>query len=111
VNKAGTDSDAQVASTITRGAVDPKKLRKEQYERREKKKMDKAASVLLENVSRDYDLTDEDRKWLGMIEKNPGMVMGYGKDAGSTDFTLWMIRRGTDLLSNTELARPAFKVE
>lgn len=111
VNKAGTDTDASMLNTISRGAIDPKEIRKGQYKRREKKKMDKAASVLLENVSRDYDLTDEDRKWLGMIEKNPGMVMGYGKDAGSTDFTLWMIRRGTDLLRNTELARPAFKVE
>lgn len=111
VNKAGTDSDAQVASTITQGVIDPKKLRKGQYERREKAKTGRAAKTLEAVVSSEYDLTDEDKKWLRKISENPGMVKGYGKDAGSTDFTLWMIRRGTDLLRNTELARPAFDVE
>lgn len=112
VNKAGTDSDAQVAATVTRGAVDPKELRKGQYARREQKKQARAAAVLQKSIEgQGWELTDEDRKWLKMIEQNPGMVQGYGKDAGSTDFTLWMIRRGTDLLSNTELARPAFAVE
>jgi len=111
VNKAGTDSDAQVASTITQGVIDPKKLRKGQYERREKAKTGRAAKTLEAVVSSEYDLTDEDKKWLRKISENPGMVKGYGKDAGSTDFTLWMLRRGTDLLRNTELARPAFDVE
>lgn len=112
VNKAGTDSDASVLNTISQGTLDPKKLREGQYKRREQKKQNKAAAVLQKTVEdQGFELTDEDKQWLGKISENPGMVDGYGKDAGSTDFMLWMIRRGTDLLRNTELARPAFDVE
>lgn len=111
VNKAGTDSDAQVAATVTRGAVDPKELRKGQYARREQKKQARAAAVLQKSIEgQGWELTDEDRKWLKMIEQNPGMVQGYGAGAGQ-DFHKWMLLRGTDLLRDTELARPAFTAE
>lgn len=111
VNKAGTDSDAQVAATITRGAVDPKELRKGQYARREQKKQARAAAVLQKSIEgQGWELTDEDRKWLKMIEQNPGMVQGYGAGAGQ-DFHKWMLLRGTDLLRDTELARPAFTAQ
>lgn len=111
VNKAGTDSDAQVAATITRGAVDPKELRKGQYARREQNKQARAAAVLQKAIEgQGWELTDEDRKWLKMIEQNPGMVQGYGAGAGQ-DFHKWMLLRGTDLLRDTELARPAFTAQ
>lgn len=111
VNKAGTDSDAQVAATVTRGAVDPKELRKGQYARREQKKQARAAAVLQKSIEgQGWELTDEDRKWLKMIEQNPGMVQGYGAGAGQ-DFHKWMLLRGTDLLRDTELARPAFTAQ
>lgn len=111
VNKAGTDSDAQVAATVTRGAVDPKELRKGQYARREKNKQARAAAVLQKAIEgQGWELTDEDRKWLKMIEQNPGMVQGYGAGAGQ-DFHKWMLLRGTDLLRDTELARPAFTAQ
>lgn len=111
VNKAGTDSDASVLNTISQGTLDPKKLREGQYKRREQKKQNKAAAVLQKTVEdQGFELTEEDKQWLGKIQQNPGMVSGYG--AGSSpEFHRWMLVRGTDLLRGTDLARPAFKVE
>ena len=109
VNRAGTDSDAQVLSTLTQGAVDPKKLREGQYERREERKDSRAARVL------DTDgYTGEDLKYLKMISEKPS-VLTYGlKDEKENNaFRNWLLIRGNEILleQDSPLARRTFSIQ
>ena len=109
VNRAGTDSDAQVATTVTQGLIDPKKLREGQYKKREERKDRRAADVL------DMDgYTGDDLKYLKMISEKPSIVTyGLADEKENTAFKNWLMLRGHDILidQDSPLARRTFAVQ
>lgn len=109
VNRAGTDSDAQMLSTITSGVVDPKQLRESQYEAREERKDRRAADVLSTDG-----YTGQDIKYLKMIAEKPSIVTyGLKDEKENSEFKNWLLLRGHDILmeQNSPLARRTFAVE
>lgn len=109
VNRAGTDSDAQVLNTVSQGLVDPKKLRESQYEKREERRDRRAADVLSTDG-----YTGDDLKYLRMIAEKPS-VMTYGlrDEKENTAFKNWLMLRGNDILmeQDSPLVRRTFAVE
>jgi hypothetical protein len=63
------------------------------------------------SVLADQAESPEDKKWLGVIAKNPDVVKGAGAEAYNPNFRRWMLVRGSDILRGTELYRPTFEVE
>ena len=109
VNRAGTDSDAQMLSTLSQGMIDPKKLREDQYESREERKDRRAADVL----SMDG-YTGEDLKYLKMIADKPSiMTYGLRDEKENNAFKNWLMLRGHDILNEQDspLARRTFAVQ
>jgi hypothetical protein len=109
VNRAGTDSDAQILNTVSQGLVDPKKLRESQYEQREERKDRRAADVL-----RTDGYTGEDLKYLKMIAEKPSiMTYGLRDEKENNAFKNWLMLRGNDILmeQDSPLARRTFAVE
>lgn len=109
VNRAGTDSDAQVATTVTQGLIDPKKLREGQYKKREERKDRRAADVL--NMD---GYTGDDLKYLKMISEKPSIVTyGLSDEKENTAFKNWLMLRGHDILMDQDspLARRTFAVQ
>lgn len=114
VNRAGTDTDASALTTLTHGMVNPKDLRKRQYEKREKRKG--SAAVLSAIAGLGDSLTDEDRVFLNAIADNPGIVKtGYSSegDPDGSRFRLWMLTRGNDILRENapDAYRPTWEIE
>lgn len=113
-NKAGNQGNVERAVTPIEsflgmpGSIS-KPVRKLQTEQRENAKKAQAKAVL--NVMANNATNDEDRKWLGIIAKNPGIVRGEGSEAMNPEFRKWMLVRGSDILRGTELYRPTFEVE
>lgn len=113
-NKAGNQSNVEKAAAPieaflgTPGAIS-KPVRKLQTEQRERAQKAQAKAVL--DVLADNAETDEDRKWLGVIAKNPSVVRGEGAEALNPEFRKWMLVRGSDILRGTDLYRPTFDVE
>lgn len=113
-NKAGNQSNVERAVTPIESFIGmpgslSKPVRKLQTEQRENAKKAQAKAVL--NVMANNAKTDEDRKWLGIIAENPGIVRGEGAKALDPEFRKWMLIRGSDILRGTELYRPTFEVE
>lgn len=113
-NKAGNQSNVERAVTPIESFIGmpgslSKPVRKFQTEQRENAKKAQAKSVL--NAMANNAQTDEDRKWLGIIAENPGIVRGEGAKALDPEFRKWMLIRGSDILRGTELYRPTFEVE
>jgi len=113
-NKAGNQSNVERAVTPIESFIGmpgslSKPVRKFQTEQRENAKKAQAKAVL--NVMANNAKTDEDRKWLGIIAENPGLVRGEGAKALDPEFRKWMLIRGSDILRGTELYRPTFEVE
>ena len=113
-NKAGNQSNVERAVTPIESFIGApgsisKPVRKFQTEQRENAKKAQAKAVL--NVMANSAQTDEDRKWLGVIAENPGIVRGEGAKALDPEFRKWMLVRGSDILRGTELYRPTFEVE
>lgn len=113
-NKAGNQSNvekavAPIESFIGAPGTISKPIRKLQTEQRENAKKSQAKAVL--NAMAKSAQTDEDRKWLGIIAENPGIVRGEGAKALDPEFRKWMLVRGSDILRGTELYRPTFEVE
>jgi hypothetical protein len=113
-NKAGNQSNVEKAAAPieaflgTPGAIS-KPVRKLQTEQRENAKKAQAKAVL--NVMAEKAKTEEDRKWLGVIARNPSVVRGEGAEALNPEFRKWMLVRGSDILRGTDLYRPTFDVE
>lgn len=113
-NKAGNQGNVERAVTPIEsflgmpGSIS-KPVRKLQTEQRENAKKAQAKAVL--NVMADNAKNEEDRKWLGVIAENPGIVRGEGSEALNPEFRKWMLIRGSDILRGTELYRPTFEVE
>ena len=113
-NKAGNQSNAERAVTPIESFIGmpgsiSKPVRKLQTEQRENAKKAQAKAVL--NAMANSAQTDEDRKWIGIIAENPGIVRGEGAKALDPEFRKWMLVRGSDILRGTELYRPTFEVE
>lgn len=113
-NKAGNQSNvekaaAPIESFLGTPGVISKPVRKLQTEQRERAQKAQAKAVL--NVLADNAETDEDKKWLGVIAKNPSVVRGEGAEALNPEFRKWMLVRGSDILRGTDLYRPTFDVE
>lgn len=113
-NKAGNQSNVERAVTPIESFIGmpgslSKPVRKYQTEQRENAKKAQAKSVL--NAMANNAQTAEDRKWLGIIAENPGIVRGEGAKALDPEFRKWMLIRGSDILRGTELYRPTFEVE
>lgn len=111
VNKYGSEGDATMLLSpfpAIKKAIDED--RKEVHEAPKKRKMTKGASDILKVVSDSGDLTEQDRKFLNAIAKNPDILkFGYPED--STAFKLWLIERGNSLLQGTSAFRPTFEAE
>ena len=109
VNKSGEDSDASMLNTLF--GVSTKDLRESQAQKREQRKLTKAADVMnLEGVNED------DKEFLDEIKRTAGtdkdVLKGFG--AGNTPkFRNWYLLRGADLVKNLapQLYRPTFEVE
>lgn len=109
VNKSGEDSDASMLNTLF--GVSTKDLRESQEQKREQRKLTKAADVMnLEGVNED------DRAYLEEIKRTAGtdkdVLKGFG--VGNTPkFRNWYLLRGADLVKNLapQLYRPTFEVE
>ena len=113
-NKAGNQSNVERAVTPIESFIGmpgtiSKTVRKFQTEQRENAKKAQAKAVL--NAMANNAETDEDKKWLGIIADNPGIVRGEGAKALDPEFRKWMLIRGSDILRGTELYRPTFEVE
>lgn len=111
VNKYGSEGDATTLLSMfpeTKKAIDEN--RKEVHEAPKKRKMTKGAADVLKVVSDSGELTEQDRKFLNAIAKNPDILkFGYPED--STAFKLWLLERGNQLLNGTSAFRPTFDVE
>lgn len=113
-NKAGNQSNVERAVTPIESFIGmpgsiSRPVRKLQTEQRENAKKAQAKAVL--NILADNAENDEDRKWLGIIANNPGIVRGEGAEALNSAFRNWYLLRGSDILRGTELYRPTFEVE
>lgn len=113
-NKAGNQGNVERAVTPLESFIGmpgalSKPVRKLQTEQRENAKKAQSKAVL--NVMANNAENDEDRKWLGIIAENPGIVRGEGAKALDPEFRKWMLIRGSDILRGTELYRPTFEVE
>lgn len=116
-NKYGSNRDADVIlGGVSRmlGSIDPKLNLSKKLEDGRKADVDKARTELKKkqvgSLMTDEKLTDEDRKWLGELFKNPKMMEGYG-NGNDTRFKNWLLIRGQDILRGTELFRPKHEAE
>ena len=116
-NKYGSKRDADVIlSGVSNmlGSIDPKFNLSKKIEESRKEDVDKVRTELQKSqvgsILKDKTLSDEDRKWLGELFKNPKMMEGYGSGS-DTKFKNWLLLRGQDILRGTELYRPTFEVE
>lgn len=106
VNQIGS-SDPDIAkgaiSSLTAGKVDADKVRKSAAESKAKTQAQSAVSKIL---SASPDLTEEDQKYLRMVEKNPDVVK-FSQDDG---FKQWLLLRGNEILKGTPAHRPTWEV-
>ena len=116
-NKYGSKRDADVIlGGVSRmlGSIDPKLNLSQKLEDDRKADVDKARTELKKkqvgSLMTDEKLTEEDRKWLGELFKNPKMMEGYG-NGNDTRFKNWLLIRGQDILRGTELFRPTYEAE
>lgn len=116
-NKYGSKRDADVIlSGVSNmlGSIDPKMNLSKKLEEDRKADVDKARTELKKkqvgSLMTDEKLTEEDRKWLGELFKNPKMMEGYG-NGNDTRFKNWLLIRGQDILRGTELFRPTYEAE
>lgn len=116
-NKYGSKRDADVIlSGVSNmlGSIDPKMNLSKKLEEDRKADVDKARTELQKkqvgSLMTDDKLTEEDRKWLRELFKNPKMMEGYG-NGNDTRFKNWLLIRGQDILRGTELFRPTYEAE
>ena len=108
VNKIGSESDANLILSPVPFLKEA--LNESRQEVQDAPKKRKAAADVLRIVSEGDGLTDDDRKYLDAIAKNPDiMKVGYKDDPNG--FRLWLLERGNRLLQGTSAYRPTFPVE
>ena len=101
VNQFGSSSDA--ASVAGGPFVDVKEIQAGNASRKAKSDAQGAIGKILSASS---DLTDEDRKYLRMVEENPD-VLKFSQDDGLKQ---WLLRRGHSILQGTPAHRPLWEV-
>lgn len=114
VNKIGNQRNAERAIAPVEAAIGSpgiltKAAKKMQTESKDMSRRNQTQAVL--SVLADQAESPEDKKWLGIIAKNPDVVKGAGAEAYNPAFRRWMLVRGSDILRGTELYRPTFEVE
>ena len=83
-----------------------------QKEDRKERKDAKASSSIKKILDAGSTLTEQDRRFLEDIRKNPDIVtVGHQDPARADEFKAWMLQRGHGLLSGTPAARPTWEVE
>lgn len=102
VNQYGSSSNAANVAGAPFG-VDVKKTQEENASR--KAKAD-AQSAVAQILSATPDLTEEDAKYLKMVEENPD-VLKFSQDDGLKQ---WLLRRGHSILQGTPAHRPLWEV-
>ena len=101
VNQFGSSSDA--ASVAGGPFVDVKEIQAGNASRKAKSDAQGAIGKIL---SASPDLTDEDQKYLRMVEENPD-VLKFSQDDGLKQ---WLLRRGHSILQGTPAHRPLWEV-
>lgn len=117
VNKYGSEKNAGLAAGTVNSllsALDPeldvmKSLHtwKDESVKDAKSKAEKSLAVKVVDSLPTESLTDEDAKYLALIREKPGVLKGIGIEAQDPQFRNWMMLRGTDILRDTPLYRPA----
>ena len=106
VNQIGS-SDPAIAraaiNSLTLGGVDVDRLRKDASEAKAKSNAQTAVSKIL---SATPELTEEDAKYLKIVEENPD-VLKFSQDVGLKQ---WLLRRGHAILQGTPAHRPLWEV-
>lgn len=109
INKYGSEGDATALISMfpeTKKAIDDN--RQEVHDAPKKRKKATAASDILNGVTIEEELTEQDRKFLKAIEENPDILkFGYKDDPNG--FKLWLLEKGNDLLQNYPAFRPTFR--
>lgn len=108
INKYGSEGDATAILSMfpeTKKAIDEN--RQEAHDAPKKRKKAASASDILNGVTIEEELTEQDRKFLKAIEDNPDILkFGYKDDPNG--FRLWLLEKGNDLLQNYPAFRPTF---
>lgn len=102
VNQYGSSSNAANVAGAPFG-VDVKKAQADNASRKAKSDAQGAIGKIL---SASPDLTDEDQKYLRMVEENPD-VLKFSQDDGLKQ---WLLRRGHSILQGTPAHRPLWEV-
>ena len=102
VNQYGSSSNAANVAGAPFG-VDVKKAQADNASRKAKSDAQGAIGKIL---SASHDLTDEDQKYLRMVEENPD-VLKFSQDDGLKQ---WLLRRGHSILQGTPAHRPLWEV-
>lgn len=102
VNQYGSSSNAANVAGAPFG-VDVKKAQADNAYRKAKSDAQGAIGKIL---SASPDLTDEDQKYLRMVEENPD-VLKFSQDDGLKQ---WLLRRGHSILQGTPAHRPLWEV-
>ena len=109
INKYGSEGDATALISMfpeTKKAIDEN--RQEVHDAPKKRKKSVAASDILNKITIDEELTEQDRKFLKAIENNPDILkFGYKDDPNG--FRLWLLEKGNDFLQNYPAFRPTFR--
>ena len=109
INKYGSEGDATAILSMfpeTKKAIDEN--RQEAHDAPKKRKKSVAASDILNQITINEELTEQDRKFLKAIEENPDILkFGYKDDPNG--FRLWLLEKGNDLLQNYPAFRPTFR--
>lgn len=102
VNQYGSSSNAANVAGAPFG-VD---VKKEQADNASRKAKSDAQGAIGKILSASPDLTDEDQKYLRMVEENPD-VLKFSQDDGLKQ---WLLRRGHSILQGTPAHRPLWEV-
>jgi len=103
VNQYGTYSKSADVAGSSLPFVDVKKIKEDNATRKAKSDAQGAIGKILSASS---DLTDEDQKYLRMVEENPD-VLKFSQDDGLKQ---WLLRRGHSILQGTPAHRPLWEV-
>lgn len=103
VNQYGSSSNAADVAGASIPGVD---VRKAQADNASRKAKSDAQGAIGKILSASHDLTDEDRKYLRMVEENPD-VLKFSQDDGLKQ---WLLRRGHSILQGTPAHRPLWEV-
>lgn len=103
VNQYGSSSNAANVAGASIPGMDVKKAQADNASRKAKSDAQGAIGKIL---SASPDLTDEDQKYLRMVEENPD-VLKFSQDDGLKQ---WLLRRGHSILQGTPAHRPLWEV-